>query len=204
MLLPIALFTATLLLTDWLLLQIARRAAPQRHYAFSLLLLVWLSITGALAYSQALSNFQRVPPLLPLGILIAIGSVTAIAFTLHEEIPLSWLIGYQAFRIPVEIFLHLGFLAGFVPVQMTWHGRNWDILTGLSALPIAWLASRNALPLWAAHLWNAVGFALLQTGLHSRLNGTVDELYHTLTDEVLGIGLGPFATANRKLSGIAR
>ena len=139
----------------------ARRAAPQRHYAFSLLLLVWLSITGALAYSQALSNFQRVPPLLPLCILIAIGSVTAIAFTLREEIPLSWLIGYQAFRIPVEIFLHLGFLAGFVPVQMTWHGRNWDILTGLSALPIAWLASRNALPLWAAHLWNAVGFALL-------------------------------------------
>ena len=139
----------------------ARRAAPQRHYAFSLLLLVWLSITGALAYSQTLSNFQRVPPLLPLCILIAIGSVTAIAFTLREEIPLSWLIGYQAFRIPVEIFLHLGFLAGFVPVQMTWHGRNWDILTGLSALPIAWLASRNALPLWAAHLWNAVGFALL-------------------------------------------
>lgn len=44
----------------------------------------------------------------------------------------------------------------------------------------------------------------LQTGLHSRLNGTVAELYSTLTDEVLGIGLGPFATANRKLSGIAR
>jgi hypothetical protein len=42
----------------------------------------------------------------------------------------------------------------------------------------------------------------MKTGLHSRLNGTVGELYLTLTDDVLGIGMGPFATVNRKLSGI--
>jgi hypothetical protein len=43
----------------------------------------------------------------------------------------------------------------------------------------------------------------LKTGLHSRLTGTVGELYLTLTDDVLGIGMGPFATVNRKLSGVA-
>jgi hypothetical protein len=42
----------------------------------------------------------------------------------------------------------------------------------------------------------------LKTGVHSRMNGTVGELYLTLTDDVLAIGLGPFSAANRKLSGI--
>jgi hypothetical protein len=42
----------------------------------------------------------------------------------------------------------------------------------------------------------------LKTGVHSKLNGTVGELYRTLTDDILGIGLGPFANINRKLSGI--
>lgn len=157
----IALFTATLLLTVWLLLRIARRASPARYHAVSLLLLVWISFTGALAYSQALTNFNRIPPILPLCILFAIATSTALALKMPTEIPISWLIGYQAFRIPVEIFLHLGYQAGYVPVQMTWEGRNWDVLTGLTALPVAWLASRDKLPIWAVHLWNAAGFALL-------------------------------------------
>jgi len=150
-----------MLITVWLLLKLSRRASPGRYHAFSLLLLVWLSITGALASRQAFSDFQRVPPLLPICILIALGTVTAIALTTRQGIPLAWLIGYQAFRIPVEIFLHLGYLAGFVPVQMTWGGRNFDVLTGLAAIPIAWLAHRHALPKWAAYVWNIVGFALL-------------------------------------------
>jgi hypothetical protein len=160
-LIPLLLFVATLITTVWLLLRMAQQAAPGRHGAFSTLLLVWFLLTGTLAYSQALSNFQRMPPLLPVCILIAIGTVTYMASTLRSEIPLPWLIGYQAFRIPVEIFLHTGFLAGFVPVQMTWAGRNWDVLTGISAIPMAWLASRNSLPRWAAHVWNLIGFALL-------------------------------------------
>ena len=56
---------------------------------------------------------------------------------LIESPGLAWLIGLQVFRVAVEIFLALGYRAGFVPVQMTVEGRNWDVLTGLTALPMA-------------------------------------------------------------------
>ncbi|HZO56614.1 MAG TPA: DUF1552 domain-containing protein, partial [Bryobacteraceae bacterium] len=42
----------------------------------------------------------------------------------------------------------------------------------------------------------------LKTGLHSRMQGTVAELYLALTDDVMQLGFGTFATTNRKLSGI--
>ncbi len=39
----------------------------------------------------------------------------------------------------------------------------------------------------------------LATGMHSRVTGTVGDLYLTLADEVMGAGLGKFPTATRKL-----
>jgi hypothetical protein len=42
----------------------------------------------------------------------------------------------------------------------------------------------------------------LKTGLHSKMNGTVGELYLALTEDVLGANLGTFAGVNRKLSGV--
>ena len=43
----------------------------------------------------------------------------------------------------------------------------------------------------------------LVTGLHSKMTGTVGDLYLTLADDVMGAGLKQFPTADRKLSGIA-
>ena len=143
-------FCATLLATAAALLRM-----NSRRILFPLL--AWLALTGALARFQFFAEVQRLPPF----IAIAIITATVAAIKRSPSVPLTWLIGYQAFRIPVEIFLHLGYQAGFVPVQMTWEGRNWDILTGLTALPVAWLAHRNQLPNWAAQIWNIAGFALL-------------------------------------------
>lgn len=130
------------------------------------LLLGWVALTGALAYLNLLNDFSRTPS--PVGWLIAIALLISTTFAASpfgaaaaRATPIAWLIGFQSFRIVVEILLHQGYLAGFVPPQMTWEGRNWDILTGLSAIPVAYLAARNTLPRWAAVLWNLVGFALL-------------------------------------------
>jgi hypothetical protein len=43
----------------------------------------------------------------------------------------------------------------------------------------------------------------LITGLHSKMTGTVGDLYLTLADDVMGAGLKQFPTADRKLTGIA-
>src|SRR5712692_36593 len=43
----------------------------------------------------------------------------------------------------------------------------------------------------------------LATGAHSKMTGTVGDLYLTIADDVMGAGLNQFPTASRKLGGVA-
>jgi hypothetical protein len=131
----------------------------------SIALLVWLGATFTLAASGLL-NFGPLPP--PIFILFTIAFLlttwlgrSPFGDQLIEERSIGLLIGYQSFRIAVEIFLWLGARDGFVPPQLTWEGRNWDILTGLSAPIVAMLAHRGTLPRTAIVLWNYAGLLLL-------------------------------------------
>src|SRR5215470_4897822 len=126
----------------------------------------WLVVTGFLSYTARLHDFGARPPLLQVLILLSFvgvyfGSYFSAASKLIESPGLAWLFGLQVFRVAVEIFLDLGYRAGFVPVQMTLEGRNWDVLTGLTALPMAWLVTKNRAPRWLIYAWNLMGLALL-------------------------------------------
>ena len=44
---------------------------------------------------------------------------------------------------------------------MTWHGWNFDVLTGLSAPLVAWLAARGRLGVRGIVVWNGAGLRLL-------------------------------------------
>jgi hypothetical protein len=44
----------------------------------------------------------------------------------------------------------------------------------------------------------------LRTGVHTRTTGTVGDLYWTVADDILGIGLGGFPTGSRKISELVR
>lgn len=48
----------------------------------------------------------------------------------------------------------------------------------------------------------AGGMSGLAKGKHTRITGTVGDVYLTLADEVLGAGLGKFPTATKKLSAL--
>ncbi len=126
--------------------------------------LVWLAATHFAAAAGWLS-FGPLPPPFFVLVLLACVLATRFAFSLagtrlvHSG--LGILIGFQVFRVAVEIFLWRGHQAGFVPVQMTWEGRNLDILTGLTAPIVAILASRGLLPRTAILCWNIAGLALL-------------------------------------------
>ena len=48
----------------------------------------------------------------------------------------------------------------------------------------------------------AGGIPRLATGTHTRITGTVGDLYLTLADEVMQAGLGKFPTATKKLSAL--
>ncbi len=124
----------------------------------------WLVFTGRLAATGFL-RFEPQPTMLPL---IALGLVLTLvlAFSgfgarLVHGLPIAILVGYQGFRIPVELLLHRGHGEGLVPVQMTYLGMNFDVLTGVLALLLAALSRLGPVPRWLLGAWNLIGFGLL-------------------------------------------
>lgn len=125
------------------------------------LLGVWLGIQSALVASGRMPSLplNGLPfffgPVLVIWTVLALSPVGA---RLAAAIPLTALVGFQAFRLPLELVLHAWFRQGTIPETMTWSGYNWDIVSGIVALLCAPLANRHR---WAARLANIVGLALL-------------------------------------------
>jgi hypothetical protein len=104
-----------------------------------------------------------VPP--PIALLFISGFIGTIALGRSRladrliQLPLSALVGAQAFRIVVEILIHTSSSIDLAPPQMTWNGYNFDIVTGVTALALAPFASAVSKKLIL--LWNCLGMALL-------------------------------------------
>ncbi|HVF72811.1 MAG TPA: hypothetical protein VM940_14510 [Chthoniobacterales bacterium] len=131
--------------------------------ALSLSIVAWLVLSAALALSGILIHFEWVPP--PIGLLLVAGFIGTIAAGRSSwvehliELPWSILIGFHAFRILVEILIHTATTIDLAPPQMSWHGFNFDIVTGVSALLLAPFA-RSA-PKGLIFAWNILGLTLL-------------------------------------------
>ena len=161
-----AYFVLVVLTTAALVAEMAAYAFPQHRGIVWLVVAAWLTTTAGLAATGVLAHLDLVPP--PLLVLIAISFVATTVFCLSsagkrltQAVPVAWLVGFQAFRIFVEIFLDWGYHAGLVPRQMTIEGRNFDVLTGLAAIPMAWLAGRGTWGRWIVLIWNVAGVLLL-------------------------------------------
>jgi len=148
-------FCLVVLLTVTLLTKLA--ILPRAK--FLLLLSAWLILTALIAGTGILTHMEHVPPpvLLLFGGSFLLTAVLAFTTPRPSLPPITWLVGFQAFRVLVELFLAWGYHDGLVPLQMTIEGRNWDLLTGLTALPVAWLVSRNKLGARGALIWNCAG-----------------------------------------------
>ena len=92
---------------------------------------------------------------------VLLGTVSTYGRRLAMGVPIWWLIAFQAFRIPLEMLLHQFYREGIAPVQMMYLGRNFDIPSGLTAIPVAWIAMRGKAPKMLILLWNCLGLALL-------------------------------------------
>jgi hypothetical protein len=80
---------------------------------------------------------------------------------LSEAVPLAAIVGYQAFRFPLELVLHRLYTEGVIPEQMTYTGQNFDIATGITAVAVAGAIFVGRCPRWLVGLWNIAGLALL-------------------------------------------
>lgn len=139
-----------------------RRMFPFAAAAIAL----WLLFAARMALSGRLLDFTALPPpafrvLGPGLALAAIAAFSPLGARLTTHLGYAALIGFHAFRLPLEILLHAFYAQGRLPVQMTYAGRNFDILTGLGAVLVAVLAAIGAAGRKTFLLWNAAGFALL-------------------------------------------
>ena len=128
--------------------------------------LAWLALSALIAASGALRRFDAIPPPFAFLVLVilALGSVLSfspLGTLLVRGLPLWALVGSQVFRFPLELVMHRAAVEGVMPVQMSYSGRNFDILTGISAGLLGWWLTRARVTPSTVALWNVFGLALL-------------------------------------------
>ncbi len=135
--------------------------AGQRLFPVTVALTLWLGLLSLAAQSGfvAAAPMPRLPVLFGGIMLVSIGAgLLPVGRWLATTLPLAALVGFQAFRLPLELILHAWANDGTIPGTMTWTGQNWDIVTGVTALVAACFANRSTVSAWIA---NVIGIALL-------------------------------------------
>jgi hypothetical protein len=144
-------------------------SAGARHRRFWLALAVlatWLAVTGAVAGSGVLAQFDRRPPPIMFVLMGTAAAGLAVALSpvgrrLVTGLPFAALIGIQSFRLPLELVMHQAAREGVMPVQMSFSGWNFDIVAGASAIVVAIIAAAGRAPQWLIAAWNVTGALLL-------------------------------------------
>ena len=137
--------TIQLTMAVGLLYCIVRTSGTKALPKAAALLVAWLGLTAGLASTGMLDTWAP-PPML----LILLSMVGYLAWSSRQpwtaklaELPLSFLVGFQGFRIVVEILIHIAVQEGIAHPTMTWSGTNWDLVAGVTAVLLAPFAKRS-------------------------------------------------------------
>jgi hypothetical protein len=127
---------------------------------------IWLAAQAAAALSGWLGRFDLRPPPMVIWFMSMVVMTLVLAWSsfgrrFADRLPFVALIGFQAFRLPLELVMHRAVAAGIMPNVMSFTGYNFDIVTGATALPLALYAWRRPLPRPVLVVWNLTGQALL-------------------------------------------
>jgi hypothetical protein len=161
-------FILTTFLTVGFLLYAVRQSVfetiPAKILVF--LLAFWIFFQALLGFNGIYQGTAFPPRLVLFGLLPVLLLIAAyfIFFRRNfiEKLPLKVLTLLSVIRIPVELVLFWLFQGGLVPESMTFEGRNFDILSGITAPLVYFLAFRGGTanrPLLI--VWNLVALALL-------------------------------------------
>ena len=141
--------------------------ATKNHRTSLIILLAWLLVQGVVASSGFYLNEKGMPPRFALLIGPALLCILLLFLTLAgrsfiDSLDAGRLTLVHVVRIPVELVLLGLFLHGAIPEVMTFEGRNFDILAGLSA-PLVYYFGYVQQRLSKGLLigWNLVCLALL-------------------------------------------
>ena len=126
------LFILTTILTLWFFF----RAIKSKKVLLGIV--VWMGIVGLLGYFGFYRAEDTTPPrfvflLGPALLFVIFIFITKRGKEYSRQLDLKWLTLLHTVRVPVEIVLFYVYLEGLIPIEMTFEGYNYDIISGLTA-----------------------------------------------------------------------
>jgi hypothetical protein len=152
---------ATLLLFIWIIRSSNSETTRKKSTIIFICFTIWLIVQAVLTlnniYNTDTSSFP--PKIILTGILPAILTIFFLFLTAKgrqfiDSLPLKNLTYLNIVRVPVEIVLFWLFLNKSIPELMTFQGRNFDLIAGITAPLVAYFGltkhkiSRNAILIW--------------------------------------------------------
>lgn len=170
-------FSALTLCFSWLLYSLLKKGilatalpATKKQQILNRLILLWIGwiiFVSIWSLSGMMSNFKIFPfnlaPILivPLVVFAYLSFFSKTTGELLDQLQPYVIIRLQVFRVLVEILLWMLLLENLLPIQMSFEGRNFDILAGLTAPLIAYLSYQQKISKTLIMVWNVVSLGLL-------------------------------------------
>lgn len=129
-------------------------------------LLAWSVLVCVLASTGFYLDFDAKPPRFILVVFPILAVIIFIIFK-HSEIvkrlDILKLTRLHMIRVPVELFIFAWFTYGIVPQEMTFEGRNFDILAGLTAPIVGYFIAKHGVKehVKMVYAWNILCFLLI-------------------------------------------
>jgi hypothetical protein len=127
---------------------------------------LWVGIITLLAIKGVYQTNDMPPRLVLLGVLPAFALI--IYFFIAQKVKplidnfhIRFTIYFQSFRIVVELLIFGAVLKGLAPEIVSFNGRNYDILAGLTAPLVGWAYSRSIIGKSMLLIWNIFCLMLL-------------------------------------------
>ena len=140
----VIIFLLTVILTFLLFINAVRNKPTA-----AIVLVIWLAVTGILSINKVFQNTSTIPPRLMIGIAPAILFIILLLITksgrkFTDNIDLKKLTLVHIVRVPVEITLFMLSTHKLIPELMTFAGRNFDILSGITAPIVYFVCFKNS------------------------------------------------------------
>ncbi len=160
-------FVATVAVTIFFLWTAVKQVSLQKSIYLLIIMLSWCAISGTMGLNGFLRDYHAIPPRFVfivgppfLSIIVLFALPASRKFIQH--LPLSFLVILHIIRIPVELVLWWLAEEKFIPIELTFEGRNFDILSGLTAPVIYYLYfMKRSINRKVFVAWNVCALALL-------------------------------------------
>jgi len=125
--------------------------ATRAKRAIAMVSFVWLALQGAFAASGFYLELDGLPPRVALALAPPVLFIIALFIAPQgrawmDSLDLRALVLLHIVRIPVEFGLHSLYAHGMIPELMTYEGRNFDIISGMTAPVVAYIAFLGPVP----------------------------------------------------------